>query len=378
MAGAALSRLQQAVEVRCLHGRESDAMAMTGIWTQDAEGWKLSPPEGFVDEAALQNLIEQTPEMLPLSGTPTLLILGREVLLGSGYADLLAVETSGRPVIIEVKLAQNIEARRAVVAQILAYAANLHGMTRQQLEGRVGDGLRKRGHSSLVDALRATQEDALDADEFTASLDEHLQEGRFRLVFVLDAVPPELMTLVAYLEHVTDKLVIDLVAVNSFKVGGTSAVLPQRVTPERHEVTIEQTRRKESGTLYPGSDKFEATIDEASPESREALRRLLAWARDLEQRGFITLATYEGKGAKRFTLLPRPVGEKGGLVTIWNDKGASLQFWRSVFERKAPDFIERIERLANTEVGPGNSVREFSEPLLEALTEAYEHAAKAQ
>ena len=95
-------------------------MTMTGIWTQDDEGWKLSPPEGFADEAALHNLIEQTPEMLPLSGTPTLLILGREVPLGSGYADLLAVETSGRPVIIEVKLAQNNEARRAVVAQILA------------------------------------------------------------------------------------------------------------------------------------------------------------------------------------------------------------------------------------------------------------------
>ena len=352
-------------------------MAMTGIWTQDSEGWKMSPPEGFVDEAALHDLIEQTPEMLPLSGTPTLLILGREVSLGSGYADLLAVETSGRPVIIEVKLAQNTEARRAVVAQILAYAANLHGTTRQQLESIVGSGLRKSGHSSLVDALRASQEDALDADEFTASLDEHLQEGRFRLVFVLDAVPTELMTLVAYLEHVTDKLVIDLVEVNSFKVGGTSAVLPQRVTPERHEVTIEQTRRKDSGTYYPGFDRFEAVISRAPADSHEALHQLLAWARDLEHRGLVTLATYEGKGAERFTLLPRLVVEKRGLVTIWNDQGASLQLWRSVFERRAPDFIERIERLANTNIRQGNTVREFSQPLLEALTEAYEHAAKA-
>ena len=31
------------------------------------------------------------------------------------------------------------------------------------------------------------------------------------------------MTLVAYLEHVTDKLMIDLIAVNSFDVDGTSA-----------------------------------------------------------------------------------------------------------------------------------------------------------
>ena len=285
------------------------------------------------------------------------------------------METSGRPVIIEVKLAENNEARRAVVAQILAYAASLHGTTREQLEDRFGDGLAKRGYESLVDAVRSAQEDAFDADEFTAALDEHLGEGRFRLVFVLDAVPPELMTLVAYLEHVTDKLVIDLVAVNSFNVGGMSVVLPQRVTPERHEVTVEKTRRKESGTLYPGSEKFEATISGAPLESRESLRRMLQWARGLERSGFVNLSTYEGVGAKRYTLLPRLVVGGRGLVTIWNDGGAYLSFWRSVFEKRAPDFIERIEDLTGTPVGQGNTTRNISEDLLGALTEAYAEAA---
>ena len=201
-------------------------------------------------------------------------------------------------------------------------------------------------------------------------------EGRFRLVFVLDAVPPELMTLVAYLEHVTDKLVIDLVAVNSFNVGGTSVVLPQRVTPERHEVTVEKTRRKESGTLYPGSDRFEATISQAPLETRESLRRMLQWARGLERSGFVNLSTYEGVGAKRYTLLPRLVVGGRGLVTIWNDGGASLQFWRSVFKKRAPDFIGRIEDLAGTPVGQGNTTRNISDELLDALTDAYAEAAK--
>ncbi|MCQ3804883.1 MAG: hypothetical protein OXC98_05255 [bacterium] len=353
-------------------------MTMSGIWTQSDDGWSLSSPEGFADEATLHDLIEKTPEMLPLSGTPALVILGREVLLGSGYADLLGVETSGRPVIVEVKLAYNNEARRAVVAQILAYAASLHGMSRQQLEDRVRNQLRQRDHATLVDAVRSTQEDAFDVDEFTAAVDEHLREGRFRLVFVLDDVPAELMTLVAYLEHVTDKLVIDLVAVNSFNVGGTFAVLPQRVTPERHEVTVEKTRSKDSGTLYRGSDRFETSIQQAPPQSHEALHRLLEWAHDLEKRGYVTLETYEGKGAKRFTLLPRLIVERRGLVTIWNDGGASIQFWRSVFERKAPDTIERIGQLAKTRVGQGNTIREYGEELLEALTEAYKQAATAQ
>ena len=344
-------------------------MTTSGIWTKDSDGWKLSPPEGFPDEATLHNLIEKNPEMLPLSGAPRLVILGREVPLGSGYADLVGVETTGRPVIIEVKLAQNSEARRAVVAQILAYAAHLHGTTREQLEDRV------RGDHSLVDAVSSCQEDAFDADEFTDALDGHLQEGRFRLVFVLDDAPAELMTLVAYLEHVTDKLVIDLVTVNSYAVDGTSVVVPQRVTPERHEVTV-QERSKDSGTSYPGSERFEATISQAPRESQETLDRLLQWARELERRGLTNLTTYEGKGAKRFTLLPRLVSENAGLVTIWNDGGASLQFWRSVFERNVPDFIERIEELAGIPVGKGNTTRYISDELLETLTEAYSAAAK--
>ena len=351
-------------------------MTISGIWTRNDEGWQLSRPEGFPDEATLHRLIEDTPEMLPLAGAPALLVLGREVPLGSGYADLVGVEASGRPVIIEIKLAQNNEARRAVVAQILAYAANLHGTTREQLEDRFSSELKQRGHESLVDAMKSVQEEALDAEEFTTSLDEHLQEGRFRLVFVLDDVPAELMTLVAYLEHVTDKLMIDLVAVNSFDVDGASVVLPQRVTPERHEVTVNEKRRGKSGTLYRGSERFEQSINQAPPESHETLHRLLLWARSLEANGWIRLATFEGKGAKRFTLLPRLVVENVGLVTIWNERGAYLAFWRSVFEKKAPQFIDPIEKLLDTRLGQGTTTRNVNENLLATLTEAYEHAAE--
>ena len=345
-------------------------MTNSGIWTKDVGGWKLSPPEGFPDEATLHDLIEKNPEMLPLSGAPRLVILGREVPLGSGYADLVGVETTGRPVIIEVKLAKSNEARRAVVAQILAYAAHLHGTTREQLEDRLT------GHDSLVAAVSSSQEDAFNADELTDALDGHLQEGRFRLVFVLDKAPAELMTLVAYLEHVTDKLVVDLVTVSSYAVDGTSVVVPQRVTPERHEITVKKSRSQETGTLHPGSEKFEATISQSPPEDQAPLRQLLQWARDLERQGLVNFATYEGKGAKRFTLLPRLKTENAGLVTIWNDGGASLQFWRSVFEKKAPDFIEPIEDLADTRIGQGNTTRDISDKLLEALTEAYAAAAK--
>jgi hypothetical protein len=57
------------------------------------------------------------------------------VQLASGSADLLAVEPNGRLVVIEVKLANNAEARRAVVAQVLTYAAYLHGAPLHLVDG---------------------------------------------------------------------------------------------------------------------------------------------------------------------------------------------------------------------------------------------------
>jgi len=44
-----------------------------------------------------------TPERLPLAGSPEM-VLGDEVALGNGYADVRPVERTGRFALIEVKL----------------------------------------------------------------------------------------------------------------------------------------------------------------------------------------------------------------------------------------------------------------------------------
>ena len=56
----------------------------------------LVAPAGCPDERTLQGLVEETPQIMPLAGEPRLVIVGKEVSLGNGYADLIAVEPSGR------------------------------------------------------------------------------------------------------------------------------------------------------------------------------------------------------------------------------------------------------------------------------------------
>jgi hypothetical protein len=269
--------------------------------------------------------------MLPLAGDPTLTVVGREVALGGNSADFVPLEPAGRPVIIEIKLRRNAEARRAVVAQALSYAAFLHGTDAERLERDIlGRHLRERGHGSLLEALEANVQEGVEPDAVTEGLRDSLNRGAFRVVVVLDEAPTELIRLVDYLEAIGgDHLTVDLVTVAAYDVAGTQVLIPQRVEPGRLPEDRPRVRpQRDEGYLSDGFVDFEAGITQAPPDNREDLDRLCRWARDLEERGLARLATYNGKGRK--TLLPRLSDEDVGLVTIWNDNGASLQLWRSV------------------------------------------------
>jgi len=52
---------------------------MTAIWQNDGPGWRLSAPIGFPDEQTLHDLVEETPQILPLAGDPRLVVVGNEV-----------------------------------------------------------------------------------------------------------------------------------------------------------------------------------------------------------------------------------------------------------------------------------------------------------
>ena len=140
---------------------------------------------------------------------------------------------------------------------------------------------------------------------------------------------------------------IDLIAVSAYDVGGTRVLVPQRVDAEHPAgpgATNTPSPPERKGYLVEGGADFAAAIEESSEEYRPELRRLYEWALHLEQDALVRLSTYHGI-ANRWTLLPRLRTEKAGLVTIWNDGGAYLQFWRSVFERRVdlPDVLAEMK-----------------------------------
>jgi hypothetical protein len=352
--------------------------AVSVIWRKEEEEWTRLLPAGFPSEERLHDLIADSPSLLPLSGNPSVVVLGREVALGPGYADLVAVEADGRLVIIELKLQRNAEARRAVVAQILTYAAYLKGLGFGDLTGLLHQHLSQVEADSIVDAV-AKAFPEFDESTFKAGVSDSLATGSFRLVLVLDDAPSELVQLVGYLESISSGVLLDLVTVSSYEVGDEQILVPQRVDPEYQREQAQDTgpgpSKAQSRREVDGSEAFEQAIARAPEQDRMELRRLLDWARRLEGEGLATLRTVLGD-AGRQVLKVWVRGEKAGLTSIWNDGGAYLQLWRTMFVRLAWDHIATVEQILGKPIGQGNYADEASDELLGEVEAAYRDAIK--
>ena len=151
--------------------------------------------------------------------------------IGSGSADLIAIESEGRLVVIEVKLQSNSESRKAVVSQILTYAAGLYGLTYEALERDIL-GTHLLGWRTTPwsrPCARTIRAGTSTSTPSRPACSASLEEGRIRLVLVLDEAPADLIRLVGYLEAVAPGLVIDLITVASYRVGDSQVLVPQRI-----------------------------------------------------------------------------------------------------------------------------------------------------
>ena len=172
------------------------------------------------------------------------------------------------------------------------------------------------GHASVLEAVKTLdQEDAVDSDTFVESLQEHLNNGRFRLVLVLDEMSAELERIVAYLDAVTlQTLTVDLITVSVYEVNGTEVAMPQRISPDPSAMPsfamAPATRRAPKGVLSDGPDAFVDSIADIEGEDRALLNRLVEWAMEVVALPGVSLCTYTGVDRRRFTLLPRITTEK--------------------------------------------------------------------
>jgi hypothetical protein len=199
-------------------------------------------------------------------------------------------------------------------------------------------------------------------------------------VLVLDDAPPELVRLVGYLESIAGylesiapDLVIDLVAVAAYELNAAKMLVPLRLDAERPPppAAAPPTPAKHGYLRY--ARRIQGAHQQRASSITSASRADVHVGAVTRTRGLVRLLACRGKSAT--TLLPYLPNDDAGLITVCNDNGFSVSFWRSVFECHAPNSIARIEPLiAPTKVGQGTVVKNISDELIAALTEAYEEA----
>jgi hypothetical protein len=351
---------------------------MTAMWTENESGeWRLLQPTGFDLEEKLHDLVERAPTVLPLSGQPQMVVIGREVAVGSGAMDLLLVDTKGKLAVLEVKLSKNSEAKKAIVSQALYYAAFLKGMDRATLEKKViRKYLQVHGAETVAEhVVNTLQVGNIDRDAFEAAFDRSLEVGDFRIIFVLDEAPAELIRVVGYLEEISEKIEVDLIVVSAYSVAGKTILMPQRIDPGREAQNTDEPPDVET-RWYKGSSAFRAKIESDGGEHSQAYLRLSDWAEALEAAGAARLFTYTGKFYT--TLLPYLIDEDAGMLTLYYRKEAppSFQVWRSVVQRAAPGHMPSVvDALQPASLGQGTSTYDLTDQLLRAFTAAYEESA---
>lgn len=163
-------------------------MGQRRVLRVQGQTYSLAAEAPFESEAALHSAIAEHPEVLPADelGLGPLVNVAVELDLGAGPMDLLAVDGSGRTVVVEFKRGSENPDVRKVIAQLLDYGSALWRTTLDRLEEACARVAPDWG-GGVTDHVGAQLErlgEPFDGEVFRAGLEATLESGDFVFLYV--------------------------------------------------------------------------------------------------------------------------------------------------------------------------------------------------
>lgn len=303
--------------------------------------WSAPTVTSYREEAALRDMLVAEPTLLPGVGERCAAVAEFPVR-GVGSLDVLAIDQGGSITLVECKLRSNPEIRRQVVGQALAYAAGLWRSTLPALEASWS--ARHRRRRTLVQSVLGEDHPQEEADALRTMCSDALRDGRFSLVFAVDAITDELRLIVEYLNaHTSTDLGVLALELGYAREGDLEIAVPRVFGAELAEA---RTRRRAKWT----EDDVIGALHAASPRASASVRRILDHFRDRSR-------FYFGEG--RFPSVTLVFEEAQGRfqpLSVWADKRPLLSTnfeWTSALPQQARRrYVERIAAIAGTGVDP--------------------------
>ncbi|MEX0745615.1 MAG: hypothetical protein WD118_08425 [Phycisphaeraceae bacterium] len=272
---------------------------------------------------------------------------------GRWSADLLFLDSEGMLTIVEDKLSNNPDIRRAVLGQAIEYAANLYGSL-------TVDGLRER-LANRTDEVGAEIATLIEDDEegaeagFWQRVENNLRAGAMRLVFAADRLPRELRLAIEFLNQVTQPL--EVVGVEVRQLGtGSGPDAPNVVLASA--VGLTERKRKATGTgggasswEFIEAEEFFRGLEQLNDHSRCA-RAGAHLARELLKSDLFEPEIYRTAKAGEVLRFNRVRDGRGILNIRANRRQKKCTVGAPVMRQKWPDSLRRsLDQLIGEPVG---------------------------
>lgn len=191
------------------------------------------------EDLELQRILESNPDLIPGDQiNPTdprrWLVVKREMPVPDPSTgdnrwsiDLFFVDQDAMPTFIECKRYNDTRAKREVVGQMLDYAANGHYYwSKDEMRTFAEQAAEKNGISLEEEIKRLQPEEPESVDGFFQHVQDNLREGQVRLVFFMEESPPELKSVVDFLNKQMERSEVLLVEARQYEHKGTKIVTP--------------------------------------------------------------------------------------------------------------------------------------------------------
>ncbi len=260
---------------------------MARVYTIGSD-WKSTEMERIHvrnEDLELQRILEMNHQLLPgdqinPKEPRRWLLIKREMPVpdpGNGQPrwiiDFLFADQDAVPTFVECKRFAVTRARREVVGQMIEYAANGHRYwDKETLRDCAEKSATKHGRTLEV-ALGDLQGPECDSpDEFFDRIQQNLREGQLRLVFFLEDSPPELLSVVEFLNKQMERSDVLLVEARQYRTESGRIVVPTlfgyteeaRLVKRSVSVVTASSRRQWDETSY-FSEADEKLGDQARP-----------------------------------------------------------------------------------------------------------------
>jgi hypothetical protein len=236
---------------------------------RSGERWHAPASESFDDEATLELLLKESPDLLPGAQGAPIAVVSQLYIPETGPADLIAVSTRGSITVVECKLKANPEIRRNVVGQVFAYASGLWKMRYDEFDELYA----KRAGLPLAEHVRAAAEKAavdFDEEAFRTAIASALAQGDVGMVIAVDSITDELRRTVEFVNsHTVQTVDLLALALRYVKDGEVEVLVPTLYGDEAVREKVRHSTRQ-----WTEPDLLAALTEYVEPLVAKALLRI--------------------------------------------------------------------------------------------------------